>query len=66
MRLHMDEKELSAMVDMYSKCGNITYAEKIFQLVMDSDRDAILYNVTIAGYAHHGFDNETIQLFQSR
>ena len=58
----MDEKVLSAIVDMYSKCGNITYAEKIFQPVIDSDRDAILYNV--AGYAHHGFDNEAIQLFE--
>ena len=56
----MDEKVLSAMADMYSKCGNITYTEKIFPLVLDSDRDEILYNVMIVGYAHHGFDNETI------
>ncbi|XP_061359708.1 putative pentatricopeptide repeat-containing protein At3g18840 [Gastrolobium bilobum] len=64
VRLNMDEKLLSAFVDMYSKCGNITYAEKIFQLVTDSDRDAVLYNVMIAGYAHHGFENKAIQLFQ--
>ncbi|KAK7312366.1 hypothetical protein VNO77_36165 [Canavalia gladiata] len=64
MRLNVVEKLLSALVDMYSKCGNITYAEKIFQLVADSERDAILYNVMIAGYAHHGFENNAIQLFQ--
>ncbi|XP_027356212.1 putative pentatricopeptide repeat-containing protein At3g18840 [Abrus precatorius] len=64
MKLKMNEKLLSALVDMYSKCGNITYAEKLFQLVTDSDRDAILYNVMIAGYAHHGFENKAIQLFQ--
>jgi len=64
MRLKMDKKLLSAMVDMYSKCGNIMYAEKSFQLMADKDRDAILYNVMIAGYAHHGFENKAIQLFQ--
>ncbi|KAK2381933.1 putative pentatricopeptide repeat-containing protein [Trifolium repens] len=63
MRLNMDKKLLSAMVDMYSKCGNIMYAEKSFQLMTDKDRDAILYNVMIAGYAHHGFENKAIQLF---
>ncbi|KAK7257917.1 hypothetical protein RIF29_32238 [Crotalaria pallida] len=64
MRVNMDEKLLSALIDMYSKCGHIIYAGKIFQRVTDSDKDAILYNVMIAGYAHHGFDNEAIQLFQ--
>jgi len=63
MRLKMDKKLLSAMVDMYSKCGNIMYAEKSFQLMTDRDRDVILYNVMIAGYAHHGFENKAIQLF---
>ncbi|KAE9620410.1 hypothetical protein Lal_00019019 [Lupinus albus] len=64
MIFNMDEKLLSALVDMYSKCGHIIYAGKTFQLVPDSDRDAILYNVMIAGYAHHGFEGEAIQLFQ--
>lgn len=64
MGLNMDKKLLSAMVDMYSKCGNIMYAEKSFQLMVDKDRDAILYNVMIAGYAHHGFENKAFQLFQ--
>ncbi|XP_020534348.1 putative pentatricopeptide repeat-containing protein At3g18840 isoform X2 [Jatropha curcas] len=31
MRIAMDEKMSTAMVDMYSKCGSITYAEKFFQ-----------------------------------
>ncbi|KAK7341521.1 hypothetical protein VNO80_24453 [Phaseolus coccineus] len=65
IRFHVDKKLLSALIDMYSKCGNVTYAEKIFQLVTDSDRDAILYNIMIAGYAHHGYENKAIYLFQS-
>ncbi|KAI4295549.1 hypothetical protein L6164_035586 [Bauhinia variegata] len=64
MRLEMDEKLLSALIDMYSKCGNITYAEKIFQLVTDSDRDAVFYNVMIAGYSNHGLENKAVKLFQ--
>ncbi|KAG4386766.1 hypothetical protein AAZX31_11G119100 [Glycine max] len=64
MRFKVDKKLLSSLVDMYSKCGNVAYAEKLFRLVTDSDRDAILYNVIIAGYAHHGFENKAIELFQ--
>ncbi|KAG4985213.1 hypothetical protein JHK86_032904 [Glycine max] len=64
MRFKVDKKLLSALVDMYSKCGNVAYAKKIFRLVTGSDRDAILYNVMIAGYAHHGLENKAIQLFQ--
>ncbi|KAF8377947.1 hypothetical protein HHK36_031336 [Tetracentron sinense] len=58
----MEQKLGSAMVDMYAKCGNINYAEEIFQRV--TDRDRILYNAMIAGYAHHGRENEAIQLFE--
>ncbi|KAI9180928.1 hypothetical protein LWI28_009479 [Acer negundo] len=58
----MDEKLISTMVDMYSKCGNMTYAEKIFQHVFD--RDSILYNVIIVGYAHHGHGTKAIRLFK--
>ncbi|XP_015952576.1 putative pentatricopeptide repeat-containing protein At3g18840 [Arachis duranensis] len=64
MKFLMDEKLLGALVDMYSKCGNIMHAEKIFRLVNNSNRDAISYNIMIAGYAHHGLENKAIQLFE--
>lgn len=57
--IEMDKKLSSALVDMYSKCGGIMYAEKIFQ--RDFDRDSILYNVMIAGYARHGNEKKAIQ-----
>lgn len=60
----MNGKLLSSLVDMYSKCGNVTYAEKIFQLVSDSEKDSVFYNIMLAGYAHHGFENEAFRLFQ--
>ncbi|GAB4837931.1 hypothetical protein Ancab_027459 [Ancistrocladus abbreviatus] len=59
--IQMDEKLISAMIDMYSKCGNITYAERIFKEFMN--RDSVLYNVMIAGYAHHGHEDRAVNLF---
>ncbi|XAR59525.1 hypothetical protein NMG60_11015387 [Bertholletia excelsa] len=61
MRIKMEEKLISAIVDMYSKCGSIVYAQKIFGRA--SVRDSILYNIMIAGYAHHGHGNEALLLF---
>ncbi|KAA8544927.1 hypothetical protein F0562_019678 [Nyssa sinensis] len=61
-RIEMDEKLISAIVDMYSKCGNIMYAQRIFRGV--HYRDSVIYNVMMAGYAHHGFETEAIQLFE--
>ncbi|KAK2978337.1 hypothetical protein RJ640_016439 [Escallonia rubra] len=58
----MDEKMKSAIVDMYAKCGNIKYAQNVFDRV--ANRDSILYNVMIAGYAHNGYEYEALQLFQ--
>ncbi|KAB1199023.1 hypothetical protein CJ030_MR0G029112 [Morella rubra] len=59
--IELDEKLITALVDMYSKCGSITDAEKIFRGVID--RDSVLYNVMIASHAHHGHEKEAIQLF---
>ncbi|KAI5314290.1 hypothetical protein L3X38_043466 [Prunus dulcis] len=60
-RIEVDKKLFSALVDMYSKSGSITYAEKLFK--RGSDRDIILYNVMLAGYAHHGHEKKAIQIF---
>uniref|UniRef100_A0A7C9DDH1 Uncharacterized protein n=1 Tax=Opuntia streptacantha TaxID=393608 RepID=A0A7C9DDH1_OPUST len=58
--METDEKLSSATIDMYSKCGHITYAERIFDGVVN--RDLVLYNVMIAGYAYHGCEIEAIKL----
>lgn len=60
--IEVDKKLSTALVDMYSKSGNITHAEKIFKSVFD--RDTILYNVILAGYAHHGCETKAIQIFK--
>ncbi|KAG7011692.1 putative pentatricopeptide repeat-containing protein [Cucurbita argyrosperma subsp. argyrosperma] len=60
--IEFDVKLASSLVDMYSKCGSIIYAERIFREVLD--KDSILYNIMIAGYAHHGWENEAVHLFK--
>lgn len=62
--IEMDEVVVSALVDMYSKCGNIKYAKDVFQRSAIISRDVVLYNVMIAGYAHHGHESEAIKLFE--
>ncbi|KAL2460156.1 putative Pentatricopeptide repeat-containing protein [Abeliophyllum distichum] len=62
MGIKIDEKTVSALIDMYSKCGNIRYAERIFQRARA--KDSVIYNVMIAGYAHHGYEYEAINLFE--
>ncbi|KAJ6385867.1 hypothetical protein OIU77_028938 [Salix suchowensis] len=62
MGVEMDIKMTTAMIDMYSKCGSIPYAEKMFLKVIE--RDLVLHNVMIAGYAHHGYEIKAINLFQ--
>lgn len=61
MGIEMDKKLISAIVDMYSKCGSISYAERIFERAIEFD--SVLYNVVIAGYAHHGEEIKAIHFF---
>ncbi|KAJ4961628.1 hypothetical protein NE237_021538 [Protea cynaroides] len=49
MLLEIEEKLSSALIDMYAKFPS---------------RDRVVYNAMIAGYAHHGFENDAIQLFE--
>ncbi|ESQ48011.1 hypothetical protein EUTSA_v10020206mg [Eutrema salsugineum] len=57
-----DKKLVTAFVDMYSKCGNVEYAEKVFD--SSFERDTIMYNAMIAGCAHHGHEAKAFQLFE--
>ncbi|KAF3779421.1 putative pentatricopeptide repeat-containing protein [Nymphaea thermarum] len=61
-QIQVNEKIGNALLDMYSKCGNIRYAEEIFRKVMN--RDLVLYNSMIAGYANHGREMDAINLFE--
>eukprot|EP01018_Ginkgo_biloba_P034609 Gb_05162 [translate_table: standard] len=52
----------SALVDMYAKCGSIENACSVFDKT--PQRDVVLWNAMIIGYAMHGFPKEALQLFE--
>lgn len=51
----------NALIDMYSKCGKIDIARKVFDR-MDT-QDIISWNSMIAGYGIHGLGMESLSLF---
>ncbi|KAF9623924.1 hypothetical protein IFM89_006651 [Coptis chinensis] len=62
MGIKLDERLRSSLADMYAKCGEIEYAERIFKRA--PCRDRVMYNSMIAGYARHGYENKAIRLFE--
>ncbi|KAK7312075.1 hypothetical protein VNO77_35639 [Canavalia gladiata] len=53
---------LNALVDMYSKCGDIVKARKIFNKM--PHRDSISWNSMLAAYVHHGLEAEAMNIFR--
>ncbi|XP_021837011.2 pentatricopeptide repeat-containing protein ELI1, chloroplastic [Spinacia oleracea] len=51
----------TALVDMYAKCGSLKDAKLVFDGIID--KDVVLWNSMIVGYAMHGFSKEALQLF---
>lgn len=58
---YVNAKVGSALIDMYSKCGSLEDAKLVFDGI--KDKDAVLYNAMIGGYAIHGFTQEALKLF---
>lgn len=50
----------NALIFMYSKCGSMVEAQRIFQEM--PVRDVVSYNTLIAGLAAHGYAKETVDL----
>ncbi|VFQ58932.1 unnamed protein product [Cuscuta campestris] len=65
IRTCMDRNKfvITALVDMYAKCGAVHTARKLFDM-MDDDREVITWNAMIDGYGTHGFGKEAIELFE--
>ncbi|CAL9093188.1 unnamed protein product [Musa textilis] len=53
---------LNALVDMYSKCGDILKARKAFDNI--TKRDAVSWNSMLMGYIRHGLLPEALKLFR--
>ncbi|KAJ7532329.1 hypothetical protein O6H91_14G082900 [Diphasiastrum complanatum] len=52
----------SALVDMYSKCGDLNEANKV--LIKLPVRNVVSWNAMISGHAQHGLGKEALQLYK--
>ncbi|XP_057984186.1 pentatricopeptide repeat-containing protein At4g13650-like [Malania oleifera] len=50
-----------AIIDMYSKCGNLDIARLVFDRM--GNRDLVVWNTMIAGYAQNCCEEKAIELF---
>ncbi|KAK4751083.1 hypothetical protein SAY87_004565 [Trapa incisa] len=53
----------SALIDMYSKCGRVDYASRLFELM--PVRNVYSWNSMISGYARHGLGEKALELFSA-
>lgn len=51
-----------ALISMYSRCGDIDEAERIFAMM--KERNVITYNLMISGLAMHGKSIQAIEIFR--
>ncbi|KAJ0968058.1 hypothetical protein J5N97_024975 [Dioscorea zingiberensis] len=64
VRLCLDQNifVMTALVDMYCKCGGVSIARKLFD-AMD-ERHVMTWNAMIDGYGSHGFGRDAVDLFE--
>lgn len=51
----------SALIDMYSKCGYLNFAQCVFDMM--PEKNDVAWNSIIAAYGNHGCHKESIELF---
>ncbi|KAL5739172.1 hypothetical protein ACOSQ2_028352 [Xanthoceras sorbifolium] len=54
----------TGLIDIYSKCGSLESAHKIFSGIPKENKDIILWSVIIAGYGMHGHGETAFSLFK--
>ncbi|CAA0405072.1 unnamed protein product [Arabidopsis thaliana] len=59
--LETDELLMSALLDMYSKCGNVEEASRIFNSI--PKKDVVSWTVMISAYGSHGQPREALYHF---
>ncbi|KAI3842928.1 hypothetical protein MKW92_046711 [Papaver armeniacum] len=51
----------NSLIDMYSKCGDLTYARRVFDGMLE--KTVVTWNAMLVGYSKHGLGQEVIELF---
>ncbi|KAL8459871.1 hypothetical protein ACS0TY_031687 [Phlomoides rotata] len=51
----------NSLIDMYSKCGNLTYARRIFDNI--PERTVVSWNAMMGGYCKHGIGEVVVELY---
>ncbi|XP_015867371.3 pentatricopeptide repeat-containing protein ELI1, chloroplastic [Ziziphus jujuba] len=59
--IQVNVRVATALIDMYSKCGNLEDARLVFDRI--DRKDVVAWNSMIVGYAIHGCSQDTLQLF---
>ncbi|XP_057838377.2 pentatricopeptide repeat-containing protein DOT4, chloroplastic isoform X2 [Cryptomeria japonica] len=54
----------SALIAMYSACGNIAGARWVFDRTPETDKHLVLWNAMIAGYSQNGDNSQALELFR--
>ncbi|KAK7386393.1 hypothetical protein VNO78_26597 [Psophocarpus tetragonolobus] len=62
VRVKVNVRVGTALVDMYCKCGSLKDARNVFDAI--EGKDVVAWNSMIMGYGIHGFSDEALQLFQ--
>ncbi|XP_058074214.1 pentatricopeptide repeat-containing protein At2g27610-like [Magnolia sinica] len=61
LNFHSDVIVAGSTIDMYSKCGSLDWAGRVFDRM--GKRDLIAWNAMISGYAQSSYAEEAIELF---
>jgi pentatricopeptide repeat protein len=59
--LILDTSVVNAVMTMYSKCGRIMEARKVFGFLQG--KDLVSWNAMITGYSQHGMGKQAIEIF---
>lgn len=59
--IHSDLYVCTALVDFYAKCGNLTFAQRLFNSMVN--RDVVAWNAMINGFSIYGVYEGTLLLF---
>jgi len=59
--VQIDSIVTNALIDMYGKCGNLQYAKRVFDRMLD--KNVVSWTCMVNAYANHGLIDNAVQIF---